>query len=109
MFEFVPYLGAIASSIPAILLAMARNNGELWLVVALYLLVHGIDGYIVIPLVERRAVHIAPALTIAAQFAMFLIAGIMGVLIADPLTASVLVLLQRYYVEETPTPPADAL
>ncbi|HLH40073.1 MAG TPA: AI-2E family transporter [Bryobacteraceae bacterium] len=98
LFEFVPYLGAIVSSVPAVLLALAQGTGRVWLVVALYLIVHGIDGYIVLPLVERRAVHIAPALTIAVQFAMFMIAGLLGVLIADPLTASVLILLQTFYI-----------
>ena len=64
------------------------------MVVALYLVVHGLDGYVVIPLVERRAVKIAPALTITAQVAMFSTAGLLGVLIADPLVAVILVLLE---------------
>ena len=94
VFEFVPYAGAITSSIPAILLAIPLGTTTLWMVVALYLVVHGLDGYVVIPLVERRAVKIAPALTITAQVAMFSTAGLLGVLIADPLVAVILVLLE---------------
>lgn len=95
LFEFVPYAGAIVSSIPAILLALPQGTTRLWIVVGIYLVVHGIDGYVVIPLVERRAVRIAPALTITAQVAMFSTAGLLGVLIADPLVATILVLLER--------------
>jgi predicted PurR-regulated permease PerM len=101
VFEFVPYVGAIVSSIPAILLAFATGTSTVWLVAVLYLMVHGIDGYIVIPLVERRAVRIAPALTIVVQLAMFLTAGLPGVLIADPLTASALVLVQTFYIQQS--------
>ena len=64
-----------------------------------YLLVHGIDGYIVIPLVERKAVRIPPALTIAVQLAMYWMAGVLGMLIADPLAASALFLVRHFYVE----------
>lgn len=98
VFEFVPYLGAFVSSIPAVLLALDKGPTTTWLVIVVYLIVHGIDGYVVLPLVERRAVHIAPGLTIAVQLAMFITMGILGVLIADPLTACILVLLQRYYI-----------
>lgn len=97
VFEFVPYAGAIVSSIPALLLAFSQGMTTVWLVVVLYLLVHGIDGYVVIPLVERRAVRIAPALTIVAQVAMFSTAGLLGVLIADPLVAVILVLLEMFH------------
>lgn len=100
VFEFVPYLGAFTSSIPAVLIALGQSTTTAYLVIALYVVVHGIDGYIIIPLVERRAVHIAPGLTIVAQVAMLLTAGILGVFIADPLTASVLVLLHRFYIEK---------
>ncbi len=96
VFEFVPYAGAIVSSIPAILLAIPQGSTKMWIVIGMYLLVHGIDGYIVIPLVERRAVRIAPALTITAQVAMFSTAGLLGVLIADPLVAVLLVLAEVY-------------
>ncbi len=77
LFEFVPYLGALVSSVPAVLIALASGTGTAWLVIGLYLIVHGIDGYIVIPLVERRAVHIAPGLTIIVQVAMYFVAGIL--------------------------------
>lgn len=102
VFEFVPYLGAFISAIPAVLLALDRGPTMAWIVVAVFLVVHGIDGYIVIPVVERRAVHLAPGLTIVVQVTMYITMGILGVLVADPLTASILVLLQRFYIRQSP-------
>jgi predicted PurR-regulated permease PerM len=96
VFEFVPYAGAIVSSIPAILLALSLGPTMVWWVAGLYLVVHGIDGYIVLPLVERRAIRIPPALTITVQFAMFSVAGLLGVLVADPLAALALVLFETF-------------
>jgi predicted PurR-regulated permease PerM len=105
VFEFVPYLGAIVSAIPAVLLALTIGSTTTWIVIFLYLVVHGIDGYIVLPLVERRAVYIPPGITIIAQIAMYYLAGLLGVLVADPLAATILVILQRFYMhrEETGT------
>ena len=79
---------------------MGQSTTTAWIVIALYVVVHGIDGYVVIPLVERRAVRVAPGLTIVVQVIMFLTAGLLGVFVADPLTASVLVLLERFYIRE---------
>ncbi len=97
--EFVPYVGAIVSAFPALLLASQQGWQETWIVLVLYLVVHGIDGYIVIPLVERKAVRIPPAVTITVQVAMFITAGFLGVLVADPIAACCLVLIQRFYLD----------
>jgi predicted PurR-regulated permease PerM len=96
--EFIPYVGALVSSLPALLLASQQGWRTTWIVLVLYLVVHAIDGYIVIPLVERKAVRIPPALTIVAQLAMFMTASFLGVLVADPLVACGLVLLERFYL-----------
>ncbi|HEX5431054.1 MAG TPA: AI-2E family transporter [Bryobacteraceae bacterium] len=96
--EFVPYLGAFVSAIPAVLFALVQGQGLI--VIAMYLLLHGIDGYIVIPLVERRAVSIAPGLTVVAQVTMYISAGILGIFVADPLTAAIMIVLQIFYIRE---------
>jgi|GEM_PF-5842324 len=41
-----------------------------------------------------------PVLTILSQFFMFLVAGLLGVAIATPLTAVGLVLIKRLYLHE---------
>jgi predicted PurR-regulated permease PerM len=50
--------------------------------------------------VEKRAVALPPALTITAQVLLGLLAGGIGLVLAAPLAAVSMVLVQRFYVED---------
>jgi predicted PurR-regulated permease PerM len=97
---FVPYIGAIASAIPSVLMAAAVNLNLAIYVVILYLGLHLIEGYLLVPLVQRRIVHLPPALTLSAQLLLGLLAGLLGLLLATPLVAAALVLVRMVYVED---------
>lgn len=100
LMTFVPYIGTIASAVPSLLMAAAINLHLAIYVVILYLGVHFIEGYILIPLVQRRAVHLPPALTLAAQVILGVVAGFLGLLLATPLVAAGIVLVRMIYVED---------
>jgi len=55
--------------------------------------VHNIDGYVVVPYVARRTVDLAPAVLLAMQLLMGALFGILGILFADPILASLKVIL----------------
>jgi predicted PurR-regulated permease PerM len=97
---FVPYIGAIASAIPSVIIAASINLTLALYVIALYLGVHLVEGYILVPLVQRRAVHLPPALTLSAQVILGFLAGFIGLLFATPLVAAGLVLVRMIYVED---------
>lgn len=97
---FVPYIGAIASAVPSVLMAAAVNLDLALYVVLLYLGLHLIEGYILVPLVQRRIVHLPPALTLSTQLLLGLLAGLLGLLLATPLVATMLVLVRMIYVED---------
>jgi predicted PurR-regulated permease PerM len=101
---FIPYLGTVASSIPAILLALQRSPRTALYVLILYSIFHLIEGYFLTPLVQRRAVRLPPVLTVLAEFCLWSFAGILGVAVAAPLTATGLVLLKTLYPRGTPSP-----
>jgi hypothetical protein len=65
----------------------------------IYLGVHVVEGYVLVPLVQRRAVHLPPALTLSAQVILGFLAGFIGLLFATPLVAAGLVLVRMIYVE----------
>ena len=52
-----------------------------------------IDGYLVVPYIARRTVDLAPALVLAMQLLMGALFGILGVLFADPILATLKVVL----------------
>lgn len=94
---FVPNLGPVLSAIPAIGLALA-GDAPVWLVAGLYLAVQTVETYLLTPLVESREVSLPPALILAAQLLMGTLFGILGVALASPLAAVLLVVVQGAYV-----------
>jgi predicted PurR-regulated permease PerM len=64
----------------------------IWCIVV-YFLVHNIDAYVVVPYVARRTVDLAPAVLLAMQLLMAALFGILGVLFADPILATLKVVL----------------
>lgn len=92
---FVPNLGAIISGILMILVGFSGGADMGVYTVVVYLLVQNIDGYLIVPMIARKTVDLAPALVLAMQLVMGILFGILGLLLADPLLAMIKVALQR--------------
>lgn len=82
---FVPYLGAIASAVPGLMIGLAQSPLKLLAAAAVYLGVHIVEGYIVQPLVMKRAVEIRPATLLFGQVAAGALFGVLGTVVATPL------------------------
>lgn len=105
--EFIPYAGAITSSIPAIMVALVQGPELALWVVGLYVVVHHVEAYLVQPVIQQYAVDIPAVITLFALLAFGLLFGFLGVLLAAPLAVVSYVLVKRLYVIETldtPTP-----
>ena len=106
---FIPNIGAITSGLLMIAVGFSASYGQgIWCIVV-YFLVHNIDAYVVVPYVARRTVDIAPALLLAMQLLMAALFGILGVLFADPILATlkvVLVDVSKQHAEEQGEGPA---
>jgi predicted PurR-regulated permease PerM len=99
--EFIPNIGPLLAFAPAGLLALTESTTRALSVLALYLGLQGFESYVLTPLVEKRAVALPPVLTITAQVLLGLLAGGLGLALAAPLAAVGMVLVQRFYVEDT--------
>lgn len=98
--EFVPNFGPIIAAVPAVLIAFVQSPElGLW-VLALYFVIQQAESYLVTPLIQRQAVSLPPALTITAQVLLGILVGPIGLLLATPLTAVVVVLVKMLYVED---------
>jgi len=100
LFTFVPYFGTIASMVPALLVALTQGLRQALWVLLLFLVAHGVEGYLVSPFVQRRTVRLPPALTVLAMVLLTSVFGLSGVLIATPLVAVLMVGVTRVYVED---------
>jgi len=104
--DFVPFVGPIIAAIPAVLLALATSPTMALWVILLYVVVQQIEGNIITPLIQKRAVELPPALLLFSLVALGLLFGALGVILAEPLTVVLYVLVKRLYVIDaldTPT------
>lgn len=89
LFEIIPVFGPIISSVPAILLAFSeRGVGTGLLLVGLYIIIYQFESQIFYPLVVKKIVGISPIVVILALVVGAKLAGVLGALIAVPLSAA---------------------
>lgn len=106
--SFVPYLGSISSAIPAALIALTQSPTLVLYVIGLYVVVHIAEGYILLPLLQKRMVHLPPALTLTMQVILGTLLGVIGIALATPLTAAAVVAIRMLYVEDVLHDTGDA-
>ena len=95
LLAFLPNIGAIVSGVLMVAVGFsAGTNQGLW-AVFVYFFVQNVDGYLVVPYIARRTVNLAPALVLAAQLLMGALFGILGLLLADPIVATIKVSLEE--------------
>jgi predicted PurR-regulated permease PerM len=100
LLNFVPNFGPLIAALPAVLIAFLQGPQHALYVALLYVAVQTMDGYLLTPLVDRRSVELPPVLTIAAQVLLGLLFGFVGLLVASPLAATVLLLVKMLYIED---------
>ena len=92
---FIPNIGAFIAG--ALMVAVGFSAGVetgLW-AIGTYLVVQTFDGYVLIPLVAKRTVDMPPALTLGTQILASALFGILGLALADPMTAMIKAALER--------------
>lgn len=100
LFSFIPYIGPVLSVVPAILVAMIENFALVFWVLVIYGAAQFLESYLVTPLIQKKAVSTPPALLISVQFLMGLVFGFYGILLATPLTVSIIIIIQLLYLED---------
>lgn len=91
VFEIIPVFGPIISSVPAILLAFADAGiGTGLLLIGLYIIIYQFESQLFYPLVVQKVVGISPIVVILALIIGAKLAGILGALIAVPISAAIM-------------------
>jgi len=100
LLSFIPNFGPILSAVPAILLAFIESPTTALYVAGLYALVQLIESNVVTPLIERETVELPPALTIVFQLALAVLVGGLGLVLATPLLAVIVVIVEMVYIQD---------
>ncbi|MBW3630501.1 MAG: AI-2E family transporter [Gemmatimonadetes bacterium] len=96
----VPFFGTLISTLlPALFVLGSAGPLAALLVVLLGVVVHLAEANIVHPLIMQRQVHVPPVLSILSVLIMAELLGVIGLLVAVPVLATVLVLVRRIYVQ----------
>ena len=107
LFNIVPYLRAILGAVPGGLIALTVSTETMLYAIIVYFIVHQLDGYIISPIVQKKAVRLPPALVLLAVVAAGMLFGLMGVFVATPLTVVAIVWIKFLYVQDTLEKPVD--
>jgi predicted PurR-regulated permease PerM len=100
LLEFIPTVGPIISSLPAIAMGFLDSPEKAAWVAIAYVGVHFLEGHLLIPLLMKGGINLPPALTIFSQALMALLLGFLGLMCAVPLLAATTVAVKMLYVED---------
>lgn len=98
LFEFVPVFGPIAAAVPAILVALSQGGTTALWTLLLFIVIQQIEGNIIQPLIQRRAVDLPPVLMLFSILAFGVLFGVLGVILAVPLAVLTYVLIKQLYI-----------
>ncbi|KQM48958.1 permease [Sphingomonas sp. Leaf208] len=92
---FIPNVGAIVTGVLMVAVGFSAGVDTGYWAIGTYLVVQTIDGYVIVPMVAKRTVDLPPALTLGAQILASALFGILGLALADPMTAMMKTALER--------------
>ncbi|WIJ25943.1 AI-2E family transporter [Devosia sp. RR2S18] len=98
--EFIPFIGPVLAAVPALLIALGEGDQMVFWVLGAYVLIQQLEGSIIVPLVQRRAVDLPPALGLFSILAFGMLFGPVGVIFGTPLTVAAMVLTTKLYVRD---------
>jgi predicted PurR-regulated permease PerM len=96
--EFIPYLGTISSGVICVLVALTQGWLLAVIVLAYFIFVHIIEGYVVGPRIVGRAVGLHPAVSLFALIAAAELFGPLGALFAAPVAGLIQALVRAVWV-----------
>ncbi|MFM8364463.1 MAG: AI-2E family transporter [Verrucomicrobiota bacterium] len=107
----IPYLGMMICYIPAVIIAAAQFGD--WfhpaLVTLIFILANNLEGIFIAPKIVGESVGLHPLTVILSVLAWSLIlGGLLGAILAVPLTATLKVLLKRYFWDRPSSTASDS-
>jgi predicted PurR-regulated permease PerM len=98
--EFIPMLGPLLSAVPAVAMGFLDSPEKALFVAFLYAGVQFLENHILVPILMKRGVDLPPVITLIGLSLMALVFGFLGMLVAVPFLAAVMVAVKLLYVED---------
>ena len=97
--SFIPTVGGIGGAAPAVAMGFLDSPQKALVVAIVYLLIHFAGSHVLVPVLMKGGINLPPALTLIAQAVLTAMFGFIGLMVAVPLLATVLVVVRATYVE----------
>jgi predicted PurR-regulated permease PerM len=88
VFELLPIIGPILAAVPAVLLALTAGPQAAIAALILYLLVQQLENNLLVPKIQGDAVELHPSIVMFSLVVGGAIAGLLGAILALPVTAA---------------------
>ena len=92
--EFIPFLGPIIAAIPAIFIAFTHSPAQALGVLVLYIIIQQLENNLLVPKIMQKSVGLNPLVVIIVLFIGASLAGVVGAILAVPVTTAISVVLQ---------------
>jgi len=96
VFELIPLAGPFVGGAIALLFALTRTPGLALETLALFVVIHAIEGYVVSPRVQGRFVRLHPLVSLLALIAGVYAGGFLGAFLAVPVASLVAVVVRAH-------------
>ena len=102
-FNIILYIGPVVATIPALLLTIMPGTPNFFLVAILYIVVQILDAFVFTPVFLGKATDLSPLTVIIIVLIGGQLLGLLGIILAIPITATLKVLLFHYYLQKRQT------
>jgi predicted PurR-regulated permease PerM len=103
--ELLPIIGPIISAVPAVLLAATAGIEPVVAAIVLYTLVQQVENNLLVPKIQGDAIEMHPALVMFAIVIGGAIAGLLGAILALPVTAAARDVVRYLFRRSSPEAP----
>ncbi|MGZ3849060.1 MAG: AI-2E family transporter [Flavisolibacter sp.] len=99
LLNFIPNFGPLIAMIPAVLIGFSQSMNTAIIIAGLYILIQMVESNIITPSVQNKLIKIPPALIIIGQLVMGILTGGWGLILATPLIAILMAVVQETYLK----------
>ncbi|WP_166831459.1 AI-2E family transporter [Thalassoroseus pseudoceratinae] len=101
LLTFIPNFGPVLAAIPPMLIGLKQGVDVSVYVAIYYTGLQFVESYFLTPFVAEHQVSLPPVVTLSCQLIFGTLAGVLGVLLAEPLALATMLLIQELYLIDT--------
>jgi predicted PurR-regulated permease PerM len=100
LLEFIPIAGPFLAAVPAVAMGFLDSPQKALFVGIAYIAIQQLENHVLIPVLMREGLDLPPLVTILGLALMGIVFGFLGMLVAVPLLAAIVVAIKLLYVED---------